>query len=73
MDALFQHRLFTEVGKNVALPVFAWKYERVLLATVYQDSGFPRWLSGKESTLYCGRCRRRGFDPSCEDPLAHSS
>lgn len=36
MDALFQHRLFTEVGKNVALPVFAWKYERVLLATVYQ-------------------------------------
>ena len=25
--------------------------------------GFPRWLSGKESTCQCRRCRRRGFDP----------
>ena len=25
--------------------------------------GFPRWLSGKESTCQCKRCRRYGFDP----------
>ena len=27
-----------EVGKNVASPVFAWKCERVLLATVCQEA-----------------------------------
>lgn len=36
MDALFKHRLFIRGRKNVALPVFAWQYRRVLLATVYQ-------------------------------------
>ena len=25
--------------------------------------GIPRWLSGKESTCQCRRCRRRGFKP----------
>ena len=25
--------------------------------------GLPRWLSGKESTCQCRRCRKRGFDP----------
>lgn len=36
MDALFQHRLFTGGRKKCGFAVFAWKYERVLLATVYQ-------------------------------------
>ena len=26
-------------------------------------SGFPRWLSGKESTCWCRSYRRHGFDP----------
>ena len=25
--------------------------------------GLPRWLSGKESTCKCRRCKRHGFDP----------
>ena len=25
--------------------------------------GLPRWLSGKESTCRCRRCRRHGFNP----------
>ena len=25
--------------------------------------GLPRWLSGKESTCQCKRCRRLGSDP----------
>ena len=29
----------------------------------------PRWCSGKESTHQCRRCKRRGFNPSQEDPL----
>ena len=31
--------------------------------------GLSRWLSGKESTCQCRRCRIRGFDPCQEDPL----
>ena len=25
--------------------------------------GLPRWLSGKESTCQCRRCKRRRFNP----------
>ena len=29
----------------------------------WEESGFPWWLSGRESACWCRRCRRRGFDP----------
>ena len=29
----------------------------------WETLGLPRWLSGKESTCQCRRCRRHGFDP----------
>ena len=41
--------------------------------------GLPRWLSGKESTCHCRRCRRYGFDswagkiPLEEEMTTHSS
>ena len=28
-----------------------------------QMHGLPKWHSGKESTCWCRRCKRRGFDP----------
>ena len=33
-----------------------------LCYSVHQFFGLPRWLSGKESTCQCGRCKRSGFD-----------
>ena len=30
---------------------------------VYVCMGFPRWLSGKETTCQCRRCKRSGFYP----------
>ena len=29
---------------------------------VYQKSGLPKWVSGKESTCQCRRCKRQGFN-----------
>ena len=33
------------------------------LRNALSNTGLPRWLSGKESTCHCRRCKRHGFDP----------
>ena len=38
MHVLFKHRLFIIGRKNVASLLFAWKYRRMLLATVEQPA-----------------------------------
>ena len=56
--------------------IFLWKH--IIYVDMYyiyfcyfKIAGFPRWLSGKESTCQCRRCRRRR---SLEDEMAtHSS
>ena len=40
--------------------VGAWVFNKTVLTFV---SGLPRWLSGKESTCQCRRCRRWRFNP----------
>ena len=33
------------------------------LQDLYINQRLPRWLSGKESTCQCRRCKKHGFDP----------
>ena len=35
----------------------------LLLCLRYKDWGLPRWLSGRESTCQCKRCKSQTFDP----------
>ena len=47
---------FTEQDRNV------WT-QRFYSGGVRSKKRLPRWLSGKESTCQCRRCRRHGFSP----------
>ena len=52
---------------NLFLASYFWRkilreHLRSLLRNA-SDSWLPRWLSGKDSTWQCRRCRRCGFDP----------
>ena len=35
----------------------------IKLSDPFQQKGLPRWLSGKESTCQCRRCKRHRFYP----------
>ena len=43
--------------------LYKWVSSSHQLAKVLLPTYNPRWLSGKESTCQCRRCRRRRFDP----------
>ena len=47
------------------LPLFpTWRWWLLpMFATSVLSLGLPRWLSGKEPTCQCKRCRRQEFDP----------
>ena len=39
------------------------RHKKISLPSLNLPEGLPRWLSGKESTCQCKRCRRCRFDP----------
>ena len=49
------HPLFTDMASNIF-------HSQVIIYYIY-NIDFPKWLSGKESTCLCRRCRRCGFNP----------
>ena len=44
-------------------PILFLSASILFLRFIHVNMGFPRWLSGKESTCQCRRCKRCGFDP----------
>ena len=40
-----------------------WRRSLILQRSIWWSVSYSRWLSGKESTCQCRRCRRHWFDP----------